>query len=42
METAMIDDENELRNYLKNKYWSEDLYPTYVWVGYSSNIEKGE
>ena len=35
VESVMLDDEGELKRYLQQKYWCEDLYPTYVWAGKS-------
>ena len=31
-ETVMYDNDEDLREYLKNKYWIEDIYPTYIRV----------
>lgn len=42
LETVMIDDAEEFRRYLMNKYWIDDVHPTYVWVGKTVDIEGGD
>ena len=32
VETVMYDNDEDLRNYLNNKYWVENIYPTYIRV----------